>query len=103
MHLLDLGKIVKKGIAQQNAMIGFQFGTVGVSDAISMGTDGMNFSLQSREVIADSIETIVSGKERRERKTETDKGQEDVRSMMRVGKRIRKPTMAKTLVKAGRV
>lgn len=40
-------------------MVGYRFNTVGVSDAISMGTDGMSFSLQSRDLIADSIETVM--------------------------------------------
>ncbi|MEQ9454227.1 MAG: dihydroxy-acid dehydratase [Phycisphaeraceae bacterium] len=58
MHLLDLAAEVKAGV--QNAdMIGFRFNTVGVSDGISMGTDGMSFSLQSRDLIADSIETVM--------------------------------------------
>ena len=39
----------------------FRFNTIGVSDGISMGTDGMSFSLQSRDIIADSIETIMGG------------------------------------------
>ena len=42
-------------------LTGFRFNTIGVSDGISMGTDGMSFSLQSRDVIADSIETIMGG------------------------------------------
>ncbi|MEQ9461369.1 MAG: dihydroxy-acid dehydratase [Phycisphaeraceae bacterium] len=58
MHLLDLAAEVKTGV--QNAdMVGFRFNTVGVSDGISMGTDGMSFSLQSRDLIADSIETVM--------------------------------------------
>jgi dihydroxy-acid dehydratase len=60
MHLLDLGLEVKKAI-QSRDMIGMRFNTVGVSDGISMGTDGMSFSLQSRDLIADSIETIMGG------------------------------------------
>ena len=40
-------------------MVGYRFNTVGVSDAISMGTDGMSFSLQSRDLIADSVETVM--------------------------------------------
>ena len=43
----------------RSGMVGYRFNTVGVSDAISMGTDGMSFSLQSRDLIADSIETIM--------------------------------------------
>lgn len=59
MHLLDLAKRVKKGV-EAAGMVGMQFNTIGVSDGISMGTEGMSFSLQSRDLIADSIETIVS-------------------------------------------
>lgn len=57
-HLLDLGKIVKKAVEKEN-MLGWQFNTVGVSDAITMGSEGMRFSLQSRELIADSIESVT--------------------------------------------
>ena len=60
MHLLDLAQKVKDGVAQ-SGMIGMRFNTVGVSDGISMGTDGMSYSLQSRDLIADSIETIMGG------------------------------------------
>jgi len=59
MHLLDLGTVVKKAVQKQN-MNGMRFNMIGVSDGISNGTDGMSFSLQSREIIADSIETIMS-------------------------------------------
>lgn len=59
MHLLDLSEHVKEGV-QKAGMVPMRFNTIGVSDAISMGTDGMRYSLQSREVIADSIETMVS-------------------------------------------
>src|SRR3954471_21578660 len=58
MHLHDLGTHVKKGVQEVGA-IGMRFNTIGVSDGISMGTDGMSFSLQSRDLIADSIETIM--------------------------------------------
>ena len=58
MHLLDLAAKVKEGVEAQD-LIGMRFNTVGVSDAISMGTEGMSFSLQSRDLIADSIETIM--------------------------------------------
>lgn len=58
MHLLDLSKQVKDGVAKAN-MVGMRFNTVGVSDGISMGTSGMRYSLQSREIIADSIETLM--------------------------------------------
>jgi dihydroxy-acid dehydratase len=60
MHLLDLAEAVKKGV-QKAGLVGMRFNTVGVSDAISMGTSGMSFSLQSRDLIADSIETIMGG------------------------------------------
>ncbi|GAD96203.1 dihydroxy-acid dehydratase [Paecilomyces variotii No. 5] len=60
MHLMDLNNRVKEGV-QRAGLIGMQFNTVGVSDAISMGTSGMRFSLQSRDLIADSIETVMGG------------------------------------------
>ena len=60
MHLLQLGEQVKAGV-EAAGLIGMRFNTVGVSDGISMGTDGMSYSLQSREIIADSIETIMGG------------------------------------------
>ncbi len=60
MHLLQLAEHVKTGVTAAD-MIGMRFNTIGVSDGISMGTDGMSFSLQSREIIADSIETIMGG------------------------------------------
>jgi dihydroxy-acid dehydratase len=59
MHLNDLAKVVKQGV-QEEDMIGLIFHTIGVSDGISMGTDGMRNSLPSRDIIADSIETVVS-------------------------------------------
>ncbi|MEK9603067.1 MAG: dihydroxy-acid dehydratase [Flavobacteriaceae bacterium] len=58
MHLNDLSVHVKHGIAPHQ-MMGLIFNTIGVSDGISMGTPGMRFSLPSRDVIADSIETVV--------------------------------------------
>jgi len=60
MHLLELGNEAKKAV-QSHGMVGMRFNTVGVSDGISMGTDGMSYSLQSRDLIADSIETIMGG------------------------------------------
>jgi dihydroxy-acid dehydratase len=60
MHLLDLAEKVKEGV-KAAGMVGMRFNTIGVSDGISMGTDGMSFSLQSRDLIADSIETVMSG------------------------------------------
>lgn len=58
MHLLDLAKYVKQGVAEAG-LVGLRFNTIGVSDGISMGTEGMSYSLQSRDLIADSIETIM--------------------------------------------
>lgn len=49
---------------KEAGLTGFRFNTIGVSDGISMGTDGMSYSLQSRDVIADSIETIMGGQVR---------------------------------------
>ncbi|KAI9813943.1 MAG: dihydroxy-acid dehydratase ilv3 [Thelocarpon impressellum] len=60
MHLLELNHRVKEGV-ERAGLIGYQFNTVGVSDAISMGTKGMRYSLQSRDLIADSIETVMGG------------------------------------------
>lgn len=60
MHLLGLAEHVKKGVVA-SGMVGYRFNTIGVSDGISMGTSGMSFSLQSRDIIADSIETVMSG------------------------------------------
>ena len=59
MHLLELAENVNEGVASAG-LVGMRFNTVGVSDGISMGTDGMSFSLQSRDLIADSIETVIS-------------------------------------------
>lgn len=58
MHLMDLAKHVKKGVVDAD-LVGYQFNTIGVSDGISNGTTGMRYSLQSRDIIADSIETVV--------------------------------------------
>lgn len=58
MHLNDLAAKVKEGCAPVG-LVGMRFNTIGVSDGISMGTDGMSYSLQSRDLIADSIETVV--------------------------------------------
>jgi dihydroxy-acid dehydratase len=60
MHLLDLSERVKAGV-QAVDCVGFRFNTIGVSDGISMGTMGMRYSLQSRDLIADSIETVMGG------------------------------------------
>ncbi len=59
MHLMDLAAKVREGV-QAAGLIGMRFNTIGVSDGISMGTDGMSYSLQSRDLIADSIETVMS-------------------------------------------
>ena len=59
MHLLDLAGMVKEG-AGREGLVGMRFNTIGVSDGISMGTEGMGYSLQSRDIIADSIETTMS-------------------------------------------
>ena len=58
MHLNDLAKLVKQGTREED-VVGLIFNTIGVSDGISMGTPGMRFSLPSRDVIADSMETVV--------------------------------------------
>jgi dihydroxy-acid dehydratase len=59
MHLLQLAERVKAGV-QSAGMVGLRFNTIGVSDGIAMGTDGMSYSLQSRDLIADSIETVMA-------------------------------------------
>ncbi|GGK11825.1 dihydroxy-acid dehydratase [Yeosuana aromativorans] len=58
MHLNDLAKLVKEG-TQNEDIVGLIFNTIGVSDGISMGTPGMRYSLPSRDIIADSMETVV--------------------------------------------
>src|SRR5678815_5556260 len=60
MHLNDLAKIVKQGV-WDNDMVGLIFNTIGISDGISNGTDGMRYSLVSRDLIADSIESVCGG------------------------------------------
>jgi dihydroxy-acid dehydratase len=57
MHLNDLARIVKEGVVD-NDLVGLIFNTIGVSDGMSNGTDGMRYSLVSRDLIADSIETV---------------------------------------------
>lgn len=59
MHLLRLAEKVKEGV-QAAGMVGLRFNTIGVSDGIAMGTAGMSYSLQSRDLIADSIETVMA-------------------------------------------
>ncbi len=58
MHLNELAQQIKQGVNAQN-LVGLVFNTIGVSDGISMGTPGMRFSLPSRDIIADSVETVV--------------------------------------------
>src|SRR5918995_234773 len=58
MHLDRLAAQVKEGV-QAAGLVGLRFNTIGVSDGLSMGTDGMSYSLPSRDLIADSIETVV--------------------------------------------
>jgi dihydroxy-acid dehydratase len=58
MHLNDLAKLVKEGTSNED-VVGLIFNTIGVSDGISMGTPGMRYSLPSRDLIADSMETVV--------------------------------------------
>ncbi|KAK3308277.1 dihydroxy-acid/6-phosphogluconate dehydratase [Chaetomium strumarium] len=60
MHLMDLSGLVRESVAKAG-LIPMRFNTIGVSDGISMGTTGMRYSLQSREIIADSIETVMQG------------------------------------------
>ena len=60
MHLNDLATEIKKGTEQAD-LVGLIFNTIGVSDGISMGTPGMRFSLPSRDLIADSMETVMGG------------------------------------------
>ena len=58
MHLLELARCVRESV-RDSGMNGLRFNTIGVSDGISMGTDGMSYSLPSRDLIADSMETVV--------------------------------------------
>ena len=58
MHLRDLSEAVKKGV-QASGLVGLEFNTIGVSDGIANGTEGMRYSLVSRELIADSIEAVM--------------------------------------------
>ncbi|RHY50991.1 hypothetical protein DYB30_010604 [Aphanomyces astaci] len=58
MHLLDLAQEIKTGV-QDAGLVGYRFNTIGVSDGIAQGTDGMSYSLPSRDLIADSIETVM--------------------------------------------
>lgn len=58
MHLNDLAKLAKEGTLEED-LVGLIFNTIGVSDGISMGTPGMRYSLPSRDIIADSMETVV--------------------------------------------
>lgn len=60
MHLNDLAKVVKEGV-WKSELVGLIFNTIGISDGISNGTDGMRYSLVSRDLIADSIESVCGG------------------------------------------
>nr|MBC7613867.1 dihydroxy-acid dehydratase [Pseudopedobacter sp.] len=60
MHLNDLAAIVKKGVWEQN-LVGLTFNTIGISDGLTNGTEGMRYSLVSRDLIADSIEAVCAG------------------------------------------
>lgn len=60
MHLNHLATYIKQEV-NSNEMVGLIFNTIGISDGITNGTDGMRYSLVSREIIADSIESVVSG------------------------------------------
>lgn len=60
MHLNDLADQIATGVREAD-LIAMRFNTIGVSDGISMGTEGMSYSLQSRDLIADSIETVMGG------------------------------------------
>jgi dihydroxy-acid dehydratase len=59
-HLNDLALKIKEGVGDAD-LVGMRFNAAGVSDGISMGTTGMSYSLQSRDLIADSIETVMGG------------------------------------------
>eukprot|EP01068_Selenidium_serpulae_P016617 Selendium_serpulae@DN6311_c1_g3_i1.p1 len=59
MHPLELSEVVKKHV-EEKGLVGYRFNTVGVSDGMSMGTSGMSYSLPSRDLIADSVETTMS-------------------------------------------
>ena len=59
MHLDHLAARVKEGVTRAG-LVGMRFNTIGVSDGMAMGTQGMSYSLQSRDLIADSIETVMS-------------------------------------------
>ncbi len=60
MHLNDLAEIVKDGVKKEN-LVGLMFHTIGISDGMTNGTDGMRYSLVSRDIIADSIEAVCAG------------------------------------------
>ncbi|EJL68389.1 dihydroxy-acid dehydratase [Chryseobacterium populi] len=60
MHLNDLAQLVKRGVTEQN-LVGLMFHTIGISDGMTNGTDGMRYSLVSRDIIADSIEAVCAG------------------------------------------
>ena len=58
MHLNDLAAKVREGVVAAG-LVAMRFNTIGVSDGMAMGTEGMSYSLQSRDLIADSIETVM--------------------------------------------
>ncbi len=60
MHLNSLAELVKQGVKKEDLM-GLMFHTIGISDGMTNGTDGMRYSLVSRDIIADSIETVCAG------------------------------------------
>ena len=60
MHLLDVAAAAKACVEEEHGMVGLRFNSIGVSDGISNGTDGMAYSLQSRDLIADGIETMMA-------------------------------------------
>src|SRR5699024_85625 len=60
VHLIDLAQFAKEGVSEAGG-VSVQFNTITVADGIAMGTPGMRFSLPSRDIIADSIETMVQG------------------------------------------
>ncbi len=59
MHLNSLSELVKEGVRKSD-MVGLQFNTIGISDGITNGTEGMRYSLVSREIIADSVESVTA-------------------------------------------
>ena len=60
MHLNGLAEVVKEGVKKEN-LVGLMFHTIGISDGMTNGTEGMRYSLVSRDIIADSIEAVCAG------------------------------------------